>query len=214
MNELKPRQPQRLLAELARLSARVSAGEPLEYPRVTLHLTSGRDLSGWLLDVADDAGMGVALLRLEHRDMADISVAHVPISAVQALTVQAATRLEQPTAALPQVTRLALRRSMSAMVARLHALGTTLEIILPDEPSEADLEPLHSALQPLEQALSAILSDESGRQALAAISSLRLAVGDEPGVDVSLSDCHVRVARRLGRRLTATQWQERLERVL
>ena len=199
---------------MSRLSARVGAGEPLEYPRVTLHLTSGRDLSGWLLDVADDAGVSVALLRLEHRDTTDISLVHVPIIAVQALTVRAATRLEQPTAALPKVTRLALRRSMSAMVARLHALGATLEITLPDEPSETDLEPLHSALQPLEQALSAILSDETGRQALAAISSLHLAVGDEPAVDVSQSDCHVRVAHRFGKRLTAAQWQERLERVL
>lgn len=200
--------------ELSRLSARVSAGEPLEYPRVTLHLTGGRDLSGWLLDVADDAGVSVALLRLENRSPTDISVAHVPISAVQALTVWDATRLEQPTSALPKVTRLELRRSLAAMMARLHTSGATLEITLPDEPSEADLEPLHSALQPLEQALEAILRDESGRQALAAILCLHLAVGDEPAVDVSQSDCRVRVARGLGKRLTAPQWQERLERVL
>ncbi len=196
------------------MSARVSAGEPLEYPRVTLHLTGGRDLSGWLLDVADDAGVSVALLRLENRSPTDISVAHVPISAVQALTVWAATRLEQPTVALPKVTRLELRRSLAAMVARLHASSATFEITLPDDPNEADLEPLHSALQPIEQAIVAILRDEIGRQALAAILCLHLAVGDEPGAEISQSDCHVRVAQRLGKRLTAPQWQEHLERVL
>ncbi len=207
----KARQPVRLLEELAGLAARARAGEPFSAPRVTLHLVSGRDVRGRLLELSDDAGVRVALIAQETDDRFSLDVTHVPVTHLEALTVHDVTRLGQPTTEVKIPGRLELRRMVAALNERLSA-GFTLE--LESELEDADLEPISSALPPLEQALRAILSAELGREAFSSVQFVRIVARNDALVNRNGDRLEVHVARNFTTRPDAKSWQEQLERLL
>lgn len=205
------RQPVRLLQELVGLAARARAGEPLDAPRVTLHLVSGRDVRGRLLDLSDDAGVRVALIAQETNDRFSLDVTHVPVTHLEALTVHDAARLGQPTTEIKVPGKLELRRMVAALNERL-AVGFKLE--LEPELDDADLEPISSALSPLEQALRVILSAELGREAFSTIALVRVLARNDAFVSHNGDRLEIHVARNFTTRPDAKRWQEQLERLL
>jgi hypothetical protein len=209
---LVPRQPLRLLEELAALSARVRAGEPFARPRVTLHLR-GRDLRGQLLGLSDDAGMRVALLLLESGDRFSHDVTHVLVANLEALTVHDALRIEQPTSDVVVPGKLEVRRAVVALGERLQAAGAGVALET-DDLEPGDLEPIMTALVPLEEALRAILDDDLGREALKQFSGLKLMVRPAAQVSKSGATLELQVVRGFAGRPNAKVWRELLERVL
>jgi hypothetical protein len=213
---LVPRQPLRLLEELAALSARVRAGEPFARPRVTLHLR-GRDLRGQLLGLSDDAGMRVALLLRESADRFSTDrfshdVTHVPVANLEALTVHDALRIEQPTSEIVVPGKLEVRRAVVALGERLRSTGAGFALETDDLEPE-DLEPLMAVLIPLEEALRAILKDDLGREALAHFSVLKLTLRNAAQVLKSGETLELQAVRGFAARPNAKAWRELLEPV-
>lgn len=175
-----------LLDELALLGQRWKRGEPVRLPRVTVHLRSGRELSGWVLDVhLDRLGSRTVLLRsLGPQGVAEVDVAHVPGASVEAVVVHDLVALDRPPehgAGAP--TRDDVHRHLLAAQETLAAaVGTPLEIELALTDADDDLEPLDWLLQHATEVLAAI----ARRDALAAgalrgrVQTLRLAVGMQP----------------------------------
>jgi hypothetical protein len=133
-----------LLTRLAELQTLKAKGEPMRLPRVTLHLRSGRELQGFVLEQRDD-GRGNKAVVLHstsvdaHRPEPD--ALFVRPEAIEALTVHDLPSLYQPPrGGPPPPTKLELRRKLSERQATLaSALGTPLEVQvdwdrLPPEP--------------------------------------------------------------------------------
>jgi hypothetical protein len=207
----KAHQPVRLLEELSGLAARARAGEPLSAPRVTLHLVSGRDVRGRLLELSDDVGVRVALIARETDDRFSLDVTHVPITHLEAITVHDVSRLGQPSTEIKVPSKLELRRMVVALNERL-SVGFTLE--LESELKDADLEPISSALSSLEQALRAILSAELGREAFSSVQLVRVLARNDAFVNRNGDRLEIHVARNFTARPDARGWQEQLERLL
>ena len=144
LEDLEARTLEELLTRLAELQPLKAKGEPVRLPRVTLHLRSGRELQGFLLEQRDD-GRGNKLVVLhatradEHRPEPD--ALFVRPEAIEALTVHDLPSLYQPPrGGPPPPTKLELRRKLSERQATLAAaLGTPLEVQvdwdqLPPEP--------------------------------------------------------------------------------
>jgi hypothetical protein len=186
LNNLKPQRLERLLEELAVISRRVANGEPLERPSVTLHLGSGRELHGSLLDVINDSGVTVALL-MDARDRFGHDVTHVLVSRLEAVTVHnAAGLLNRSGNAPPPPGKLELHRAFGALGERLNTSGMKLKFEFPASPEEQDLEALRDLLEPLQMALETIASDEIGRAALAHLETVALKVAT--GASAHLED--------------------------
>src|SRR5437868_2360828 len=109
LRELTARNPERLLEELGDLARRIRAGEALRRPRVTLHMASARDLSGFVLDVAHENGATAVLLHTPP----EWNVAHVPLKGIEAVTVHDVLGLSRPPSdAAPAPSRLELKRRL------------------------------------------------------------------------------------------------------
>jgi hypothetical protein len=172
-----------LLAELQPLRAK---GEPVRLPRVTLHLRSGRELQGFLLEQrADQRGGKTVVLHALSTDArrAEPDAIFVRPEVIEAITVHDLPSLAQPPrGGPPPPTKLELKRKLAERQATLAAaLGTPLELevewdSLPPEPEAlAALDALgtrtFSVLEELTREL-------MGLEALRAnVRKLRLSVG-------------------------------------
>ncbi len=186
LKNLKPQRLERLLEELAVISRRVAQGEPLERPSVSLHLGSGRELHGPLLDVITDSGVTVALL-LDAQDRFGHDVTHVLVSRLEAITVHNAFHLlDRARNAPPPPGKLEVRRAFGALGERLKTSGVDLRFEFPASLEDQDLEALYDLLEPLQMALEGIASDEIGRAALAHLETVALKV--RPGASAHLED--------------------------
>lgn len=219
---LLPRQPLRVLEDLAGLSSRVRAGEPLVWPRLTLHLSGGHNFRGQLLGLNDDAPNRVALLLLESDDRFACDVTHVALDHLEAVTVHDALRIEQPISEII-VGKLSVRRAVLALGERLNGAGAgfVLEIADPatdhpeiDHLETVNFEPIMTALLPLESALLEILNDDLGRQALKNVAVIKLSLGDTAQVLKSGATLELQVARGFVGRPSVMVWRELLERSL
>jgi hypothetical protein len=180
-----------LLARLAELQSLRAKGEPVRLPRVTLHLRSGRELQGFLLEQRDDHRGGKSLVL--HALSADArrpepDAIFVRPDVIEAITVHDLPSLEQPPrTSPPPPTKLELRRRLAERQVSLAAtLGTPLELevdweSLPPEPEAlAALDALGTrAFSVLDE----LTRDLMGLEALRTrVRKLRLAVGSAPQV--------------------------------
>jgi len=181
LRELTARNPERLLEELGDLARRIRLGEPLRRPRVTLHLHSARDLSGFVLDVGREGGAPSVLLHTPP----EWNVAHVPLSSIEAVTVHDVLGLSRPPAdAPPAPSRLELRRRLTGAESALAVqAGAPVTYTLPEQLDEADLEPLGALVPIVSQVLEDLVRDEMGRSSFVArVKRVQLAVGEQPHV--------------------------------
>lgn len=181
LRELTARHPDRLLEELGDLARRIRAGEALRRPRVTLHLASARDFSGFVLDVGHENGQPTVLLHTPP----DWNVAHVPMRSIEAITVHDVLGLSRPPAdAPPAPSRLELKRRLTGAESQIAVqVGAPIAFTLPELLEEEHLEPLGALLPALSEALDNVARGENGRLSLQAkVKRVQLAVGEQPHV--------------------------------
>jgi hypothetical protein len=133
-----------LLSRLAEFDKLRAKGEPMRLPRVTLHLRSGREVQGFLLEQRGDTrnGKTVVLQALSGDGRrTEPDALFVRLEAIDAITVHELAGLSQPPrGAPPPPTKLELRRKLAERQSSLAAaLGTPLELEvewdkLPPEP--------------------------------------------------------------------------------
>ncbi|WP_224368215.1 hypothetical protein [Hyalangium versicolor] len=163
LKELEAHTLEELLTRLAEQQTLRAKGEPVRLPRVTLHLRSGREVQGFLLEQREDrrGGKAVVLHALSHNGQRpEPDAIFVQPEVIEAITVHDLPSLAQlPKGGPPPPTRLELKRKLAARQASLAAsLGTPLEL-------EVDWDPLQSP-----EALSAI--DSLGTRALEVLEGL------------------------------------------
>ncbi len=215
--ELEPKMPVRLLEELAGLSERVAGGETLRRPTVTLHLRSGRDVSGVVLKVRHQGHAAVAALHLPGGGRTpEYDVAHVPVDSVEAVTVHDVPSLDRPPdSAAPPPGNLELRRRVAAWETSLHTqLGALISLDLP-ELHDADVEPLDALLKLAGAVLETLAKESLGREALRSkVERVRMAVGSLPAVTLNQRTLLVTTVHAYPRRMTAAALQAAIEAVL
>ncbi|WP_224247822.1 hypothetical protein [Hyalangium gracile] len=133
LEELEASTLEELLARLAEQQSPRARGEPVRPPRVTLHLRSGRDVHGVLLEQRDDRRGGkTVVLQAQSADARRLEpdALFVRLEAIEAITVHDLPTMAQlPKGEPPPPTRLELRRKLTERQASLAAtLGTPLEL--------------------------------------------------------------------------------------
>ncbi len=187
LRALPARPTDEVLAALASVSA--DAGKSSEgLPVVTLHLASGRDLTGCVVALGDRRGTTVVVMQTgsSGRHDAGSDATYVALGSIAAVTVHDAASIAEALAggALhtnePPPTRLAARRSVLEDSGRLsNALGTQI-VYRVDIDGTADGEPMRSLTEASRRTCSvliAVAGDDMGRQALAQVREVAVEVG-------------------------------------
>ncbi len=213
LRELTARAPERLLEELGELARRIRAGEALRRPRVTLHMASARDLSGFVLDVGHEANQLTVLLHTPP----DWNVAHVPMKGIEAVTVHDVVGLSRPPAdAPPAPSRLELKRRLAGAESHLQVqVGAPISFTLPETLEEGDLEPLGALVSALSEALGEVTRGENVRMSLIAkVKRVQLAVGEQPHVTLVGDALTVMTVSAHARRLAPKMLERAIEAAL
>jgi hypothetical protein len=213
LRELQAKRPERVLEELGELARRTRAGETLRRPRVTLHLKSARDLSGFVLDVGRDGGEAHVLLHTPP----EWNVAHVSMAHIEAVTVHDVLGLSRPPGDSPPApSRLELKRRLAGAESSLAVqIGAPISIGLPEELEEDHLEPLGALLPVLTEVLECVARDELGRRSLQAkVKRVQLNVGVEPHVTLVGDALTVMTVTAHARRLPLPTLQRAVEAAL
>jgi hypothetical protein len=213
LRELTARNPERLLEELGELARRIRAGEGLRRPRVTLHLRSARDLSGFVLDVGREGSTASVLLHTPP----EWNVAHVPMAAIEAVTVHDVLDLSRPPSdAAPAPSRLELRRRLAGAESTLSVqTGAPMPFTLPEPLDEDHLEALGALVPVVTQVLEDVARDETGRTSLVAkVKRIQLAVGDAPHVTLVGDALTIMTVASHNKRLAAAGLKRAVEAAL
>jgi hypothetical protein len=202
---MKPEKLDSLLERLSQISRRVAAGEPLERPTLTLHLLSGRSLSGVLFALESShltLGSG--------RD----DLTHIPIHRLEAVTVHHISTLEQRVGNAPAPTSLDIRRQAANLELSLKERGLTLELSVPESREDVALEALNAALSALGLALEGLAADSLGYEALRNVRSIVLEGAEEPNTLLEGDVLRIYFAQNFTRRPSVQGWREWLEEAL
>jgi hypothetical protein len=163
-----------LLRELARWKARADGGLPIALPVVTLWLRSGARASGLVADMGE--GSTVLLLQLpEDRRQEPFDALHVPLAAVEAVTVHDDLRAGQ---ARPDVRG---PRSMLELTRRLESMeeGMRVELIVESKDAGEDtLLAIEALAVTAKHALQQITAEAGGTVALQRITVIQLEIGN------------------------------------
>lgn len=176
---------EQLFDDLSHLGRRWKDGEAVRVPRVTVHLRSGRELVGFVLDVHGDrnGGRTVLLRSPAAAHPSGVDVTHVPWANVDALTVHDVAAWDKPPAdAPPPPTREELlARAAAASEALAQKVGTPIAFELELGDDQALLEPLDWLLALARAALLDVASTPSVAGAIRGrVKRVRLAVGIQP----------------------------------
>lgn len=213
-----PRSLEQLLEELADLARRASSGEPVRRPYVTAHLRSGRAIEGVVLALhSDRMGRRTLVLHVPGPErFAALDVSHLPVEALEALTVHAVDQLEAaPPGSPPPPTRLELRRRVAATEKALQAkLGLPLALTVDPGEDPKELAALAHLEALLPEVLSAIASTDLGKQALVGVKSVKLATDEAMGVMLAEGVLTVTAALSPARRASPHALTEAIEKAL
>lgn len=204
--------PESVMAKLLQLRDR-----PASTPRVTLHLKSGRDLEGFIIDVSAKA----VLLERAAASNQDVSAIYVDLVRIEAVTIHEAGAIAlHPSFAPPAPTKAeVVKRAEELGKAVSQASGTRLafEIVWRDVPESAESNRvLVQAMQQTANALREIASDDEGKDALKKLRRASFAFANEAKASVTEATVWVKAtATPTGKRwLTAEELQRVLERSL
>jgi hypothetical protein len=189
---LKAKSVERVLEELVELRRRQQAGVPLLLPLVTLHLRSGRDIQGHVLDVVEERqGVRSLLLHVPGPDVRSPreDALYLSTHVVEALTLHGAPRAGTVSEAAlpPPPSALQLRRRLEEVRRALAlALGVELEAAFghgTDDDTPDTLRALGELLGRAQGVLQRLAADPLGHEALREkVRRLVLAVGNTPTV--------------------------------
>jgi hypothetical protein len=186
LDALAPASVASVLESLSALSARVRAGLPIERPLVTLHLRSGRDLTGAVLAVADERLRGAqVLLHVAGTSRAAEEVVFVAVAEVEALRLHDARALDAAPKAGDVPTPLEAKRRAAALGKSIgEIVGAAIEVELQGT-ADALLEPLGALLAQVDEVMRAVAKDDMGREAVRTkIARVRLTVREATGVEL------------------------------
>lgn len=205
LRSLSARALDELVEDLAQLQQRELRGEPVRVPRVTLHLSSGRELSGMVLQLTQLRHGAAVLVRTgaQTRHEAGADATYVPLSAIEALTVhEAASHAEalsrgapEPSSLEPPPTRLAARRAVEGHRRELTALllqDLGWEVGIDGTPDGEPLRALVRLSADVASALKATAGDELGRSAITSSLQRVVLVNGQPA-GVALEEGVLRV---------------------
>ncbi len=191
LKSLEARTLEELLTRLAEVQALKAKGEPVRLPQVTLHLRSGRELQGFLLELREESRSGkTVVLHALSTDARrpEPDAIFVRSEVIEAITVHDLPSLAHPSrGGPPPPTRLELKRKLAERQASLAAaLGTPLELEVDWErlPQETDaLAALETLSTRAFAVLEALARDVMGLEALRTnVRKLRLEVGSSAQV--------------------------------
>ncbi len=190
LRALPARSPEQILAVLASASAEQSKREG-NLPVATLHLASGRELTGCVIGLVDQRGVAAVVMQTGSTNRHDpgSDATYVGVGSVAAVTVHDAAAIAELLAggalrvAEPPPTRLAARRSTQDDLSRLSdALGKQIAYRA-DVDGTAEGEPMRALTEASRRTVDALLlvaKDAMGKQALAELREVAIAVGGTP----------------------------------
>jgi hypothetical protein len=210
----------RLLESLARLRERRDAGEKIRVPHVTLHLRSGRDVSGFVLKLGTSPGPDVnVLMHAPGSDprSPDYDAVYVPAASIEAVTVHNAPRqATSPADAGPAPSRLQVKRKVQELADGLSkALGSPVTCTLSDDVSEGEpLRGVEEMLADLSDVLYTLAAEELGARALRErLRAVLLTSSAHPAVDASAQLLTVTAAASPVQRMSKEQLKAAIERM-
>jgi len=176
---------EQLFDDLSLLGRRWREGEDVRVPRVTVLLRSGRELTGFVLDVYGDrnGGRTVLLRSPAAAQPAGVDVTHVPWATVDAVTVHDVASWDKPPAdAPPPPTREELvSRAAAASEALAEKVGTPIAFELELGDDDVALEPLDWLLRLARTTLLEVAARPAAADALRGrVKQVRLALGIQP----------------------------------
>lgn len=186
-----------ILEELHAIRQRAASGEDVTVPLVTLHLHGGRDLLGWIVDLAEDRRGKAILFHSPGPDIRrpDADALYLDPAHIQAITVHNAGqvahllsfgRIKAPPG-VPPPTKLELRRKLEALgTAVAEASGATLafEAVLEGVGDGEPMRELLALAVDAAEALKEVARDDVGREGLAKLERVRVSAAAEPSVTV------------------------------
>jgi hypothetical protein len=187
-----------ILEELHAIRQRAAAGEDVIVPLVTLHLHGGRDLPGWIIDLAEDRRGKAVLFHSPGPDIRrpDPDALYLDPGHIQAITVHNAGQVAhllsfgkiKAPPGVPPPTKLELRRKLEALgTAVAEATGAALAFEASLE-GVADGEPMRALLGlavDASEALKEVARDDLGREGLAKLKRVLVSAAAEPSVTQS-----------------------------
>ncbi|MBC8140917.1 MAG: hypothetical protein H7Y38_05690 [Armatimonadetes bacterium] len=198
-----------LLAKLHELRQKIKRGVPgVNVPHMSLFLRSGREVGGWLLDLADDRGESCVLLRAGTPTDRVVSsdIFYVAVRDIEAVLLRDVGAFVAPLSFgavdeaepnVPVPTKMELRRkaatsgeSLAALLGKPLAVSVTLG---EGEISDNILSRLDRALTLLGTLLREQIADELGREAFGSVMQIELLPAPD-GLNVSLNGGTMRVA--------------------
>ncbi len=160
----------RILDELGEFGRRVRGGEQLRLPTITLHLKSGRDLRGQVVDVSRDGDGPPQILMHAPGDgrFAGVDVVHIPVNNIEAMTVHDVQRQDTPSVGASQAVKQELKRRVGVLESSLReVLGTQMIVRLAnDAPNEREADALTTLEGLARVMLTDLARDPLGRAAL------------------------------------------------
>lgn len=214
-----------VLQDLVDLRRRARKGEKVTVPLVTLHLKSGRDLTGWIVDAGEDSRHGENLVfHIPGRDFRnpDDDACYLPPATIEAITVHGAgghaLALEQGRPAPSQIELNRRAEEMGRLVST--ACGTDVHFAVDWDATPDHGEPL-KAMEDIMRMVAGVLTDicaePLGRQAvLSKVRAVRL--GQGPTARVALDGETLAIVVPVGTtgegRLSALDLRRAVESVL
>ena len=184
IDELTAGSPRRVLEDLARLSSALAKADRPR-PEVELFLASGPIVRGRIVSVTEDRHAGSIAVVHVGGNLRQPAVTFVRVDQVTALSVVDASLLVRaPVTDAPVPSKLELQRQIAARADGLHAkLGRPVRVELGGIDLDDDARRAIGALVPLLfEVLTAIASDDMGKEALAQVERIELAAA--PGGEV------------------------------
>lgn len=194
LDALKARGLDEVLDELHALKQRQRSGLPVRIPAVTLHLRSGRDVYGHVLEVSDDRRAGkVVLLHAPGPELRNpqTDAMYLAAASIEALTVHDVELRDKPVeapAGTPTPTGLQLKRRFAELARTLgEPYGGEIAVELSGSPDADGLRALSALADRLVDVMRKLAADELGREAVRE-KVRRIALGVSDGASASLTD--------------------------
>lgn len=216
LDKLKAASPRHLLEELAGLGVAL-ANNDRPRPEVELFLESGQGLKGRIVSVSDDRGGAVALLVVGGSARAP-AVTFVRVDRIAAVTVVDASLLTRaPTPDAPVPSKLELARQAAARGDALaNALGRPVPVQLggASELDDDGRRAIGGTLPLVVEVLTAIASDDMGREALRAIEAIELGAASSGEVHLDGKRLVVRAPKLLTEQYTRETLRKAIEKLV
>jgi hypothetical protein len=213
-----PRPLEQLFEELTQAARQWKRGEAVHRPLVTLHLQSGRDVTGAVLDLFEPRVGGRTLLvsrRVPGRGP-DTEVLLVPLAHVEAVTLHELPKASGAAATTEPPSPLQLKRKARALVDQHSALlGAPLAVDVGEAADDAALAALGQALEALGTVLAGICGDALGRESLkAGVTKFVVVTGASSQVTKQGGEVRVTTAVAADQRLSVDVLKAKLEALL